>query len=165
MAATEGQQVMALISKRLRTHRKKYNRITEMEESISQGKTLNKEQKETILSKPIVTALIQELEKLRLPPPSTAVSEEIISLPAKKNKKAKGIHLFSLRARKEINAPEEKDVTSKTDMEDCKVSDEVSKDDISPCSESSQDVTPSPTSTSSGKARRKKKSKKPQTTN
>ena len=97
MAATEGQQVMALISKRLRTHRKKYNRITEMEESISQGKTLNKEQKETILSKPIVTALIQELEKLRLPPPSTAVSEEIISLPAKKNKKAKGIHLFSLR--------------------------------------------------------------------
>ncbi|CAN6817055.1 unnamed protein product [Brassica oleracea] len=157
MAATEGQQVMALICKRLRTHRKKYNRITEMEESISQGKTLNKEQKETILSKPIVTALIQELEKLRLPPPSAAVSEEIISLPAKKNKKQK--------ARKEINAPEEKDVTSKTDMEDCKVSDEVSKDDISPCSESSQDVTPSPTSTSSGKARRKKKSKKPQTTN
>ncbi|CAF1702509.1 uncharacterized protein LOC106442039 [Brassica napus] len=156
MAATEGQQVMALISKRLRTHRKKYNRITEMEESISQGKTLNKEQKETILSKPIVTALIQELEKLRLPPPSAAVSEEIISLPAKKNKKQK--------ARKEI-APEEKDVTSKTDMEDCKVSDEVSKDDISPCSESSQDVTPSPPSTSSGKARRKKKSKKPQTTN
>ncbi|CDY21298.1 BnaC03g29820D [Brassica napus] len=133
MAATEGQQVMALISKRLRTHRKKYNRITEMEESIS-----------------------QELEKLRLPPPSAAVSEEIISLPAKKNKKQK--------ARKEI-APEEKDVTSKTDMEDCKVSDEVSKDDISPCSESSQDVTPSPPSTSSGKARRKKKSKKPQTTN
>ncbi|KAL0675243.1 hypothetical protein Bca4012_003224 [Brassica carinata] len=133
MAATEGQQVMALISKRLRTHRKKYNRITEMEESIS-----------------------QELEKLRLPPPSAAVSEEIISLPPKKNKKQK--------ARKEI-APEEKDVTSKTDMEDCKVSDEVSKDDISPCSESSQDVTPSPPSTSSGKARRKKKSKKPQTTN
>ncbi|CAF2125350.1 unnamed protein product [Brassica napus] len=152
MAATEGQHVMALISKRLRTHRKKYNRITEMEESISQGKTLNKEQKETILSKPIVTALIQELEKLRLPPPSAAVSEEIISLPAKKNKKQKV-------------ASEEKDVTSRTDMEDCKFSDEVSKDDISPCSESSQDVTPSPPSTSSGKARRKKKSKKPQTTN
>ncbi|KAH0933516.1 hypothetical protein HID58_010633 [Brassica napus] len=120
MAATEGQHVMALVSKRLRTHRKKYNRITEMEESISQGKTLDKEQKETILSKPI--------------------------------------------ARKEV-PPEEKDVTSKTDMEDCKVSDEVSKDDISPCSESSQDVTPSPPSTSSGKARRKKKSKIPQTTN
>ena len=95
MAATEGQQVMALISKRLRTHRKKYNRITEMEESISQGKTLNKEQKETILSKPIVTALIQELEKLRLPPPSTAVSEEIISLPAKKNKKKKVCPCFT----------------------------------------------------------------------
>ncbi|XP_048632945.1 uncharacterized protein LOC125607157 [Brassica napus] len=150
MAATEGQHVMALVSKRLRTHRKKYNRITEMEESISQGKTLDKEQKETILSKPIVTALIQELEKLRLPLPSAAVSEEIISLAA--------------YARKEV-PPEEKDVTSKTDMEDCKVSDEVSKDDISPCSESSQDVTPSPPSTSSGKARRKKKSKIPQTTN
>lgn len=85
---------MALISKRLRTHRKKYNRITEMEESISQGKTLNKEQKETILSKPIVTALIQELEKLRLPPPSAAVSEEIISLPPKKNKKQKVFTYF-----------------------------------------------------------------------
>uniref|UniRef100_M4C9B1 Uncharacterized protein n=1 Tax=Brassica campestris TaxID=3711 RepID=M4C9B1_BRACM len=128
MAATEGQHVMALISKRLRTHRKKYNRITEVEESISQAPH----------------------------PPSAAVSEEIISLPAKKNKMQK--------ACKEV-APEEKDLTSKTDMEDCKVSDEVSKDDISPCSESSKDVTPSPPSTSSGKAQRKKKSKKPQTTN
>ncbi|CAH8360561.1 unnamed protein product [Eruca vesicaria subsp. sativa] len=155
MAATEGQQVMALISKRLRTHRKKYNRIIDMEESVSQGKTLNKEQQETIRSKPIVTALIQELEKLR--PPSAAVSEEI-SLPAKKNKKQK--------ARKEIS--EEKDITEKdtekTDMEDCKVADEVSQDNISPCSESSQGDTPSPPSTSTGKPRRKRKSKKPQTT-
>ncbi|XP_018476042.1 uncharacterized protein LOC108847327 isoform X2 [Raphanus sativus] len=146
---------MALISKRLRTHRKKYNRITEMEESISQGKTLNKEQEEAIRSKPIVTALIQELEKLCVPPPSAAVSEEISLPAAKKNKKQK--------ARKEM-VPEEKDVTSKADVEDCKVSDEVPKDNISSCSESSQDVTPSPPSTSSGKAQRKKKSKKPQTT-
>ncbi|KAL0786928.1 hypothetical protein Bca101_003174 [Brassica carinata] len=164
MAATEGQQVMALISKRLRTHRKKYNRITEMEESISQGKTLNKEQKETILSKPIVTALNPRARKA---PPSSSFRRRFRrdhQPPSQEKQKAKGIHLFSLSARKEI-APEEKDVTSKTDMEDCKVSDEVSKDDISPCSESSQDVTPSPPSTSSGKARRKKKSKKPQTTN
>lgn len=91
---------MALISKRLRAHRKKYNRITEMEESVSQGKTLNKEQKEAIRSKPIVIALIEELEKLRLPPsppPSAAGSEEI-SLPAKKNKKKKVVAYILFRA-------------------------------------------------------------------
>ncbi|KAG2331419.1 hypothetical protein Bca52824_002599 [Brassica carinata] len=60
-------------------------------------------------------------------------------------------------------APEEKDVTSKTDIEDFKVSEEVSEDNISPCSESPQDVTPSPPS--SVKPRRKRESKKPQTTN
>lgn len=99
MAVTEGQQVMALISKRLRAHRKRYNRITEMEDSVSQGKTLNKEQKEAIRSKPIVAALIEELEKLRLPPsppPSAAGSEEI-SLPAKKNKKKKVMACFLFR--------------------------------------------------------------------
>ncbi|KAJ4876393.1 glycine-rich protein [Raphanus sativus] len=162
MAVTEGQQVMALISKRLRAHRKKYNRITEMEESVSQGKTLNKEQKEAIRSKPIVIALIEELEKLRLPPsppPSAAGSEEI-SLPAKKNKKKK--------ERKEV--AEEKDVTLKEDIEECKISDgldagEVTKDDVSPCSVSSQDGTSSPPPASSGKPRRKRKAKKPLTSN
>ncbi|ESQ34350.1 hypothetical protein EUTSA_v10007745mg [Eutrema salsugineum] len=68
--------VMALINKRLRALRKKYNRITQMEESISQGKTLNKEQQEVLRSKPAVVVLIEELEKLRAPL-SAAVSEEI----------------------------------------------------------------------------------------
>ncbi|KAH0858511.1 hypothetical protein HID58_086772, partial [Brassica napus] len=113
----------------------------------------------------IVTALIEELEKLRLPPsppPSAAGSEEI-NLPAKKNKKKK--------ERKE-EAEEEK-VTEKdvTDPEGCKISDgldagEVSKDNISPCSVSSQDGTTSPPPATNGKPRRKRnKAKKPQTSN
>ncbi|KAF8088430.1 hypothetical protein N665_0543s0038 [Sinapis alba] len=69
--------VMALINKRLRALRKKLNRITQMEESISQGKTLNKEQQEVLRSKPSVLILIEELEKLRTPL-SAAVSEEIV---------------------------------------------------------------------------------------
>ncbi|CAN6896688.1 unnamed protein product [Brassica oleracea] len=68
--------VMALINKRLRALRKKLNRITQMEESISQGKTLNKEQQEVLRSKPSVVVLIEELDKLRAPL-SNAVSEEI----------------------------------------------------------------------------------------
>lgn len=61
---------------------------------------------------------------------------------------------------------EEENVMAKAEMEDCKISDglnsdEVSKDNTnSPCSGSSQGVTPSP---SNGKSRRKRKSKKPQT--
>lgn len=47
-----------------------------MEESVSNGKTLNKEQEEVLRSKPAVSALIDELEKLRQPL-SSAVSEEI----------------------------------------------------------------------------------------
>ncbi|MBA0842518.1 hypothetical protein Goarm_002338, partial [Gossypium armourianum] len=47
-----------------------------MEESVSQGKTLNKEQEDVLRSKPTVSALIDELEKLRQPL-SSAVSEEI----------------------------------------------------------------------------------------
>nr|VDD56664.1 unnamed protein product [Brassica oleracea] len=68
--------VMALINKRLRAFRKKLNRIAQMEESISQGKTLNKEQQEVLRSKPSVLVLIEELDKLRNPL-SNAVSEEI----------------------------------------------------------------------------------------
>ena len=67
---------MALINKRLRALRKKLNRISQMEESISQGKTLNKEQQEVLRSKPSVVVLIEELDKLRAPL-SAAVSEEI----------------------------------------------------------------------------------------
>ncbi|KDO82715.1 hypothetical protein CISIN_1g013233mg [Citrus sinensis] len=68
--------VLSVINKRLRALRKKYNRIVQMEESVSQGKTLNKEQEEVLRSKPIVTALIDELDKLRSPLCS-ALSEEL----------------------------------------------------------------------------------------
>lgn len=47
-----------------------------MEESIAQGKTLNKEQEEVLRSKPSLLVQIEELEKLRAPL-SAAVSEEI----------------------------------------------------------------------------------------
>ncbi|EEF42212.1 conserved hypothetical protein [Ricinus communis] len=73
--ATEG-PVLNLINKRLRALRKKYNRIIQMEESISQGKPINKEQEDVLRSKPYVTASIEELEKLKQPL-SVAVSEEI----------------------------------------------------------------------------------------
>ncbi|XP_010933750.3 uncharacterized protein [Elaeis guineensis] len=65
-AETEG-PVLSLISKRLRALRKKHNRILQTEESLIQGKSLNKEQEELLRSKPAVTALIDELEKLRSP--------------------------------------------------------------------------------------------------
>ncbi|PKA48355.1 hypothetical protein AXF42_Ash020447 [Apostasia shenzhenica] len=74
-AAAEG-PVLSLMSKRLRALRKKYNRILQMEASLAQGKTLNKEQEEVLRSKPAVVALIDEYEKLR-PPISAAVQEEI----------------------------------------------------------------------------------------
>lgn len=74
-AAAEG-PVLSLISKRLRTLRKKLNRIAQMQEFISQGKTLNKEQEEVFKSKPSVVAAIDELSKLRSPL-SVSVEEEI----------------------------------------------------------------------------------------
>lgn len=74
-ATTEG-PVLSVISKRLRALRKKHNRITQMEESLAQGKTLNKEQQDVLRSKPSVLTLIDELEKLRAPL-SSAVDEEI----------------------------------------------------------------------------------------
>lgn len=78
MAATEVSDgpVLSLINKRLRALRKKLNRITQMEEAISQGKPINKEQEEVLRSKPGVSALIDELEKLRQPI-ADAVAEEV----------------------------------------------------------------------------------------
>ncbi|XP_027362348.1 uncharacterized protein LOC113869970 isoform X1 [Abrus precatorius] len=70
--------VMSLINKRLRALRKKLNRILAMEESVSQGKLLNKEQEEVLRSKPSVLALIDEFEKLRQPL-SSALAEELDS--------------------------------------------------------------------------------------
>lgn len=81
MAATSASEVtegpvLSFINKRLRALRKKYNRILQMEESISQGKPINKEQEDVLRSKPSVSAAIEELEKLRQPL-ANAVSEEI----------------------------------------------------------------------------------------
>lgn len=74
-AASEG-PVLSLMNKRLRALRKKYNRIIQMEASLAQGKTLNKEQEEVLRSKPGVMALIDEYDKLRLPL-AAAVQEEL----------------------------------------------------------------------------------------
>ncbi|KAK4261189.1 hypothetical protein QN277_004224 [Acacia crassicarpa] len=68
--------VLSFVNKRIRSLRKKLNRILQMEESIAQGKTINKEQEEVLRSKPAVAALIDELEKLRQPL-SAAVKEEV----------------------------------------------------------------------------------------
>ncbi|KAJ6719505.1 GLYCINE-RICH PROTEIN [Salix purpurea] len=68
--------VLSLITKRLRALKKKQNRILQMEESIAQGKPINKEQEDVLRSKPFVSAAIDELEKLRQPL-SVALSEEI----------------------------------------------------------------------------------------
>ncbi|KAL3654183.1 hypothetical protein CASFOL_003864 [Castilleja foliolosa] len=83
--STNDGPVLTLISKRLRALRKKLNRISKMEESLSQGKTLNKEQEETLRSKPSVIAAIDELEKLRQPL-SQAVDHEIQLTVDKHNK-------------------------------------------------------------------------------
>ncbi|XP_062214941.1 uncharacterized protein LOC133915695 [Phragmites australis] len=78
--ATDG-PVLSVVSKRLRALRKKYNRIMQMEESLAAGKTLNREQEEVLRSKPVVVALIDELERLRAPLAS-ALAEELSSRPA-----------------------------------------------------------------------------------
>lgn len=65
-----------VIYKRLRSHKKKLNRLLQMEESRSQGKILNKDQEEALRSKPIVMANIAELEKL-IEPIQVAVAKEI----------------------------------------------------------------------------------------
>ncbi|XP_004297813.1 PREDICTED: uncharacterized protein LOC101315141 isoform X2 [Fragaria vesca subsp. vesca] len=68
--------VLSLINKRIRGLRKKQNRISQMEESLAQGKTLNNEQLEVLRTKSAIVASIDELEKLRQPL-SVAVAEEI----------------------------------------------------------------------------------------
>ena len=73
--------VLSVVSKRLRALRKKQNRIAQMEESAAAGKALNQEQKEVLRSKPVVAALIDELERLRSPL-SAALTEELATVPA-----------------------------------------------------------------------------------
>ncbi|KAF6174507.1 hypothetical protein GIB67_004701 [Kingdonia uniflora] len=76
LSETTDGPVLNLMTKRLRALKKKLNRITQMEESVSQGKTLNKEQEEVLRFKPSVVTLIDEYEKLRQPL-SLAVQEEL----------------------------------------------------------------------------------------
>ncbi|KAF8378383.1 hypothetical protein HHK36_029722 [Tetracentron sinense] len=78
MAASEviDGPVLNFMNKRLRNLRKKYNRILQMEEYISQGKPINKEQEDVLSSKPAVLTLIDEYEKLRQPL-AGAVEEEL----------------------------------------------------------------------------------------
>lgn len=80
--------VLSVINKRIRALRKKFNRILQMEESLSQGKPLNKEQEEVLRSKPTVSALIDELEKLRQPLSSAVKDEITLSLEDHPNQKS-----------------------------------------------------------------------------
>uniref|UniRef100_A0A0E0D4R2 Uncharacterized protein n=1 Tax=Oryza meridionalis TaxID=40149 RepID=A0A0E0D4R2_9ORYZ len=78
--ATDG-PTLSVVSKRLRALRKKHNRILQMEESLAGGRKLNKEQEEVLRSKPVVVALIDELERMRAPL-AAALAEELSSRPA-----------------------------------------------------------------------------------
>lgn len=77
--STDG-PVLNVINKRLRALRKKNNRIVQMEESVAQGKVLNKEQEETLRSKIVVLAQIEELEKLKQPLESAIVEEHSLAV-------------------------------------------------------------------------------------
>lgn len=68
--------VLNFINKRLRALRKKQNRILQIEDSLSQGKSINKEQEDLIRSKLSISSSIDELERLRQPL-AAAVAEEI----------------------------------------------------------------------------------------
>ncbi|KAK9669407.1 hypothetical protein RND81_13G127500 [Saponaria officinalis] len=75
-STTSDGPVLSVITKRLRALRKMLNRIHQMEDSLSHGKTQNSEQLDVLRSKPAVVTLIDELEKLRAPL-SAAVEEEL----------------------------------------------------------------------------------------
>ncbi|KAH6763161.1 glycine-rich protein [Perilla frutescens var. hirtella] len=103
--AAEG-PVLNLINKRLRALRKKLNRIAQMEDAVVQGKTLNKEQEETLRSKPSVLAGIDELEKIRQPLLS-AVDQEI-ELALAKNKQNNDISTTEIANEGDASKPEAK---------------------------------------------------------
>lgn len=75
LACKEG-PVLSVISKRLRSLKKKYNKILQIEESKAQGKIINREQEEVLKTKIAVAVLMDEYEKLRQPL-LVAVEEEI----------------------------------------------------------------------------------------
>ncbi|KAJ0490880.1 hypothetical protein HanHA300_Chr12g0460661 [Helianthus annuus] len=73
---------ITVLNKRIRNLKKKLNRISQLEDSISQGKSLkNKEQEDLLKSKPSILFAVDELEKLRQP--LTVAVEEEISLAIK----------------------------------------------------------------------------------
>lgn len=78
--ATDG-PTLNIVSKQLRALWKKHNQILQMEESLTGGRKLNKEQEEVLRSKPIVIALIDELERMRALL-ADALAEELSSCPA-----------------------------------------------------------------------------------
>ncbi|XP_044377506.1 uncharacterized protein [Triticum aestivum] len=75
--------ILSVLSERLHALRKQQNRVARTEESVAAGKTLSQEQKEAMRSKPILAAVIDELERLRAPL-AAALAEELstISAPA-----------------------------------------------------------------------------------
>ncbi|KAM3310481.1 hypothetical protein ACQJBY_031271 [Aegilops geniculata] len=75
--------IFSVLSERLHALRKQQNRIARTEDSVAAGKTLSQEQKEAMRSKPILAAVIDELERLRAPL-AAALAEELstISAPA-----------------------------------------------------------------------------------
>uniref|UniRef100_A0A8I7B6P9 Uncharacterized protein n=1 Tax=Hordeum vulgare subsp. vulgare TaxID=112509 RepID=A0A8I7B6P9_HORVV len=80
ISETKEGPVLSVVSKRLRMLRKKQNHIVQMEESVAADKMLNQEQKEVMRSKPVIAALIDELERLRMPL-STALTKEPSTVP------------------------------------------------------------------------------------
>ncbi|KAL8492028.1 hypothetical protein ACS0TY_023584 [Phlomoides rotata] len=99
--AAEG-PVLNLINKHLCALRKKLNRITQMEEFVVQGKILNKEQEETLRSKPSTVAGIDELEKIRQPI-LQAVDQEI-ELTIEKNRQKPDISIANEEEEEEEEA-------------------------------------------------------------
>jgi hypothetical protein len=73
---TKERPILSVLSKRLHALRKQQNHIARMEESVAAGKTLSQEQKEAMRSKPVLAAVIHELERLRAPL-AAALAEEL----------------------------------------------------------------------------------------
>lgn len=95
--------VLIMMNKRLRALKKKYNRILQIEEGKSQGKSINKEQEEVLKTKIAVAALIDEYEKLRVPL-AMAVKAELVE-------REKELMAATLRREdEEESAAEEKEV-------------------------------------------------------
>ncbi|KAF7047308.1 hypothetical protein CFC21_056251 [Triticum aestivum] len=73
METKEG-PILSVLSKRLHALRKQQNCIAQMEEFVAAGKTLSQE-KEAMHSKPVLAAIIDELERLRAPLAAALVEE------------------------------------------------------------------------------------------